>query len=72
MGLLLLSQMFDLHDSEDPTEHKDLSQKDPKNLQRLKQRLDYWMKSLVPAQNPPPDPKADPKNFGGNWSPGWC
>ncbi|XP_070200208.1 arylsulfatase B-like [Littorina saxatilis] len=57
---------------EDPTEHNDLSEKDPENLQRLKQRLEYWMKSLVPAQNPPSDPKSNPKNFGGNWSPGWC
>ena len=64
--------MFEFHASEDPTEHHDLSKTDPENLKRLQQRLDYWMKSLVPAQNPPPDPKANPKNFGGNWSPGWC
>lgn len=57
---------------EDPTERNDLAEKEPQTLQRLKDRLAFWMKSLVPAQNPPKDPKSDPKNFGGNWSPGWC
>lgn len=62
--------LFNIKD--DPTEHNDLSPSRPDILAKLKERLDYWLQSLVPAQNPAGDPASNPKHFGGNWSPGWC
>ncbi|KAK3596805.1 hypothetical protein CHS0354_036645 [Potamilus streckersoni] len=63
-------QLFDI--KHDPTEHFDISEKYPDVLEKLKQRLAEYKKSLVPAFSPPPDPKANPKYYNGTWSPGWC
>ena len=56
----------------DPTEHFDIAEKYPDVVEDMKKRLAKYRETLVPANFPPDDPKADPKNFGGNWSPGWC
>ncbi|XP_046566768.1 arylsulfatase B-like [Haliotis rubra] len=56
----------------DPTEHFDLSAKYPELVTMMKQRLENWEKTRVPAYQPPNDPKSNPDLYGGNWSPGWC
>ncbi|XP_046566773.1 arylsulfatase J-like [Haliotis rubra] len=56
----------------DPTEHFDLSAKYPELVTMMKQRLENWEKTRVPANHPPADPKSNPDLYGGNWSPGWC
>ena len=58
--------------SADPTEHFDIADKHPDVLEKMKDMLKQYRESLVPANQPDPDPKSDPKNFDGNWSPGWC
>ncbi|KAL3843148.1 hypothetical protein ACJMK2_021100 [Sinanodonta woodiana] len=57
---------------DDPTEHFDIADKYPDVVEKMKQRLAEYKKSLVPANYPPPDPKSDPKYYNGTWSPGWC
>ena len=42
----------------DPTEHIDLSTKLPDVVKKLQDRVQYYMKGLVPPLNKPSDPKA--------------
>lgn len=63
-------QLFNIKD--DPTEHHDVKPQNPDVLAKMKASLEEWRKSLVPAMFPENDPAANPKNYGGNWSPGWC
>ncbi|XP_046578742.1 arylsulfatase B-like isoform X4 [Haliotis rubra] len=63
-------QLYNL--TADPTERHNLATKFPDLLASMKQRLEGWRQSMVPAHYPPRDPKGDPKNWGGVWSPGWC
>ncbi|XP_046578743.1 arylsulfatase B-like isoform X5 [Haliotis rubra] len=65
-----LYQLYNI--TADPTEHHDLATEFPDLLASMKQRLEKWRQSMVPAHYPPRDPKGDPKNWGGVWSPGWC
>ena len=63
---------FKLFFSADPTEHFDIADRHPDVLEKMKDMLKQYRESLVPANQPDPDPKSNPKNFDGNWSPGWC
>ncbi|XP_052786419.1 arylsulfatase B-like [Mya arenaria] len=63
-------QLFDLN--ADPTEHHDIASDHPDVVSKLLDRLRFHKATMVPANNPPDDPASNPKNFGGNWSPGWC
>ncbi|WAR29520.1 ARSB-like protein [Mya arenaria] len=56
----------------DPTEHHDIASDNPDVVSKLLGRLSFHKATMVPANFPPADPASDPKNFGGNWSPGWC
>lgn len=56
----------------DPTEHFDVADLFPDVVKQLQARLDFYRQTMVPANYPPADKGSDPKNFGGNWSPGWC
>lgn len=42
----------------DPTEHVDLSTKLPDVVKKLQDRVQYYMKGLVPPLKKPPDPRA--------------
>lgn len=63
-------QLFNIRD--DPTEHYDVKHKNPDVLAKMKDKMDQWRKTMVPANFPRNDPAADPDNWGGAWSPGWC
>ncbi|XP_064601569.1 arylsulfatase B-like [Liolophura sinensis] len=64
---------YRLYDIEaDPTEHFDLASQLPQIVSMMRDRLENYRKSMVPAGDLPDDPAGDPKNFGGVWSPGWC
>ncbi|XP_067663023.1 arylsulfatase B-like isoform X2 [Haliotis asinina] len=65
-----LYQLYNI--TADPTERHDLATEFPDLLASMKQRLEAWRQSMVPAHNLHADPKGDPKNWGGIWSPGWC
>ena len=55
----------------DPTEHVDLSTKLPDVVKNLQDRVQYYMKALVPPLKQPPDPKASEiaqeKGYWGPW-----
>ncbi len=54
----------------DPTEHEDLSEKLPDVVKALKERVQYYMKGVVPPLNKPLDPKAFIKaESEGVWTP---
>ncbi|ESO99974.1 hypothetical protein LOTGIDRAFT_112980 [Lottia gigantea] len=65
-------QLFNI--KEDPTEHNDLSTKNPEIVAKLKARLEYYRKTFYVKPNFPilPDFAADPTKFNNTWSPGWC
>ncbi|XP_060071412.1 arylsulfatase B-like [Ylistrum balloti] len=63
-------QLYNLKD--DPTEHNDLSSKEPDIVSKLAARLKYYHDTMVPANYPLPNPFSSPKLHGGAWSPGWC
>ncbi|XP_064601366.1 arylsulfatase B-like [Liolophura sinensis] len=64
---------YRLYDIEaDPTEHFDLASQLPQVVSMMRDRLENYRKSMVPAGDLPDDPAGNPKNFGGVWSPGWC
>ena len=58
--------------SDDPNEHHDISAKNPKIVEQLKQKLEDYKKEYVAPVHPPVDPKSNPTNWDGYWSPGWC
>ena len=62
--------LFDLE--ADPTERSDVKHKYPDVFKQMRDRLEEYRKSLVPANFPPHDPDALPSHFNGTWSPGWC
>ncbi|XP_041378156.1 arylsulfatase B-like [Gigantopelta aegis] len=62
--------LFNVKD--DPTERVNLADKMPGVVSKMKSRLAFYRKKMVPANFPPLDPKANPKRFGGVWTPGWC
>lgn len=62
--------LFNLQD--DPNEHVDLSRKHPDIVKKLKARLEYYHKQIVPANFPKNSASSAPTNYGGFWSPGWC
>lgn len=55
----------------DPTEHNDLSTQLPDVVKKLQDRVQYYMKALVPSLKKPPDPKASEvaqeKGYWGPW-----
>lgn len=57
---------------DDPNEHVDLSKKHPDIVKKLKSRLEYYHKQIVPANFPSISPSSAPSNYGGFWTPGWC
>lgn len=68
-----LDTQYQLYDLEaDPTEHVDVKDKYPDEYKQMRERLDEYWKTRVPANFPPHDPASDPSNFNGVWSPGWC
>uniref|UniRef100_K1QM88 Arylsulfatase B n=1 Tax=Magallana gigas TaxID=29159 RepID=K1QM88_MAGGI len=62
--------LFNLKD--DPNEHVDLSKKHPDIVKKLKSRLEYYHKQIVPANFPKNSASSAPTNYGGFWTPGWC
>ena len=58
--------------SDDPNEHHDISAKNPKIVEQLKQKLEDYKKDYVAPVHPPVDPKSNPSNWDGFWAPGWC
>ncbi|XP_052697879.1 arylsulfatase B-like [Crassostrea angulata] len=65
-----IMMLFNLKD--DPNEHVDLSKKHPDIVKKLKSRLEYYHKQIVPANFPSISPSSAPSNYGGFWTPGWC
>uniref|UniRef100_A0A8W8HSP2 N-sulphoglucosamine sulphohydrolase C-terminal domain-containing protein n=1 Tax=Magallana gigas TaxID=29159 RepID=A0A8W8HSP2_MAGGI len=65
-----IMMLFNLKD--DPNEHVDLSNKHPDIVKKLKSRLEYYHKQIVPANFPSISPSSAPSNYGGFWTPGWC
>ena len=54
----------------DPTEHIDLSTKLPDVVKKLQDRVQYYMKGLVPPLKKPCDPKAsEVAREKGHWGP---
>jgi hypothetical protein len=54
----------------DPTEHNDLSGKLPDIVQKMKERVQFYMRGLVPPIIKPNDPKAyEVAKKNGAWSP---
>ena len=54
----------------DPTEHNDLSEKLPEVVNKMKNRVQYYMKGSVPPINKPDDPRATEKALEeGIWTP---
>uniref|UniRef100_K1Q0H9 Arylsulfatase J n=1 Tax=Magallana gigas TaxID=29159 RepID=K1Q0H9_MAGGI len=64
-----IMMLFNLKD--DPNEHVDLSNKHPDIVKKLKSRLEYYHKQIVPANFPSISPSSAPSNYGGFWTPGW-
>lgn len=63
-------QLFNLKD--DPNEYYNLAFREPHKVMELKNKLDIYKKSMVPANFPKNDPNSKPEYFDGYWSPGWC
>ena len=57
---------------EDPEEKKDLTKKQPKILEKLRQKTREFYGSFIPRDYPSLSQKGNPKNFDGIWSSGWC
>ncbi|XP_078610516.1 arylsulfatase B-like [Branchiostoma floridae x Branchiostoma japonicum] len=62
--------LFDL--KEDPTETTNLAASMPTKLKEMKERLEDYKLSMVPAINPRRNPRSFPIYWDGAWSPGWC
>ncbi|XP_077982004.1 arylsulfatase B-like [Glandiceps talaboti] len=62
--------LFNLKD--DPTERKNLAQKETEKVTELLDRLNNQRSKMMPAFNPPPNMAADPAKTGGVWRTGWC
>ena len=58
--------------TEDPEERHNLVDSQPDVLAKMKDRMEAWRATGVPAFFPPNDPASDPENWSGAWSPGWC
>ncbi|KAK2170977.1 hypothetical protein NP493_1118g00005 [Ridgeia piscesae] len=67
---LNITKLFNIED--DPTERTNIAKMYPKIVTRMKARLAYYRRHLVPALNPRKLRKAHPKHWGKVWTPGWC
>ena len=56
----------------DPEERTDLRDKLPSVFADLRERAIHHLANVVEADFPPADFSGHPRNFGGNFSPGWC
>ncbi|XP_053405001.1 arylsulfatase I-like [Mercenaria mercenaria] len=64
-------RLFDLN--KDPFEHEDIAEQETHIVKKLKERLEFYRKTLVPANIGHHRKLADPKLFDlDNLSPGWC
>lgn len=62
--------MFDL--KRDPTERHNIAGYYPKIFQKLKRRLDRYLKYVRKPQSTTTYESSNPKFYNGTWSPGWC
>jgi len=53
----------------DPTEHHDLSEREPARVKAMLDRLRDYQRGAVPCSYPADDPRADPALHGGYWGP---
>ena len=56
----------------DPEERNDLREELPSIFADLRERAIHHLANVVEADFPPADFSGHPRNFGGNFSPGWC
>merc|ERR1711953_325596 len=56
----------------DPEERNDLRAELPSVFSDLRERAIRHLANVVEADFPPADFSGHPRNFGGNFSPGWC
>ena len=56
----------------DPEERNDLREELPSVFADLRERAIRHLANVVEADFPPKDLSGHPRNFGGNFSPGWC
>ena len=67
---LLDIAMYDVE--ADPEERNDLRENLPSIFADLRERAIHHLANVVEADFPPADFSGHPRNFGGNFSPGWC
>ena len=67
---LLDIAMYDVE--ADPEERNDLRDELPSIFADLRERAIHHLANVVEADFPPADFSGHPRNFGGNFSPGWC